>query len=286
MTDHRRSVEAGRVRPLVGVRVRERHVAAAEAVERAQRVERVLDGVTALDAHEDRDLALALGAADVGGRRGEQQVAGVTLDLPVRDVDEIHGAPQRTTALHRRLLGQLALDVDGEELGRDPAGLHAREIGVGARRARTEIVVAREDHRGDVVVAVDDDGLAMQARRALLDGLAGPRSIRGGARARRRRARGRPRHRSARLCRRRVELAAALRAARGRRDSAACPAGRPQRDRHDHGADASAQASGALRNAVHVTSDGVLHGRGCYTRAHGAGGSLDRHGHRPWRSEG
>ena len=62
--------------------------------------------------------------------------------------------------------------------------------------------------------------------------------------------------------------------------------GQWQRNRHDHGADASAQASGALRNAVHVTSDGVLHGRGCYTRAHGAGGSLDRHGHRPWRSEG
>ena len=57
MSDDRRPVEACRVGPLVRVRVGERHVAKTQPVERSQRVERVLDGVPALDAHERGDLS-------------------------------------------------------------------------------------------------------------------------------------------------------------------------------------------------------------------------------------
>src|SRR5687768_357060 len=93
-----RAREPGRVCPLVRVRVCERHVPSAEPVERAEREQRVLDGVSTLDAHQYGDLALTLGPANVRCRAREQELRGMTLDLPIRDVDEIDRSPQRASA--------------------------------------------------------------------------------------------------------------------------------------------------------------------------------------------
>ena len=61
----------GGPRPRIAVVPRERHVAHAHGVEPAELVERVLDGVAALDADQHRELPLRLGAAHLGRRGGE-----------------------------------------------------------------------------------------------------------------------------------------------------------------------------------------------------------------------
>ena len=65
------------VGPAVGVEVGEGHVADAEGVVVAQEAKGVLDGVAAFDAHEGGDLVFAVGAHDVGGGGGEDEVVGV-----------------------------------------------------------------------------------------------------------------------------------------------------------------------------------------------------------------
>jgi hypothetical protein len=81
------------VGPVVGVGVGERHVADAETVEVPQRSQRVLDGVPALDAHEDRDLTVALGAADVGHGGGGDEIGGMGGHHALDEVDAIQGYP-------------------------------------------------------------------------------------------------------------------------------------------------------------------------------------------------
>ena len=54
-----REEDAGGVRPVVRVRVRQRHVADAQPIERGERSERVLDRVPALDPDQDGDLSVS-----------------------------------------------------------------------------------------------------------------------------------------------------------------------------------------------------------------------------------
>ena len=146
----------GAVRPVQGHVVRERHVAHAQVVVRAQRAQRVLDGVAALDPERGPDLPRPQRLLHIvrGQRPDELRVA--RDDLP-RDVDLLELDPRVVLEL------RLARRVDGPELSAQVAGLDAREIGV-AGRARAQVVggdVARRrralaDGPGQVVVTVDD----------------------------------------------------------------------------------------------------------------------------------
>ena len=78
--ERRQPVEHRRVGRRVGprdvLRVRQRHVARAEAVEHAQRAERAVDRVPAFHADERRDLALLEDALDVVGGQRQLEVSG------------------------------------------------------------------------------------------------------------------------------------------------------------------------------------------------------------------
>src|SRR5208282_534932 len=61
---------AGGIGPVGGLVVGQRHVADTQAVVIAQQAEAVVDGVSALDAHQHRQLVLLVGAHDVVGGEG------------------------------------------------------------------------------------------------------------------------------------------------------------------------------------------------------------------------
>ena len=127
-----RGIES-RVGPVESDVVRERHVADAQVVIRAQRAERVLDAVTALESEEGADLTLPEVAPDVVGAEGQREPVGVLRNESARDVDLLQ--------LHPRVPGVaiLARRVNGPELRADHALLQAVEIGV-ARCTPAEIV--------------------------------------------------------------------------------------------------------------------------------------------------
>ena len=101
--------------------VRQRHVAHAEVVVRAQRAERVLDRVTAFHAEERSDLAGLVGGADVGHRGRELQAIRILRDDPPRDID-LFELRARESAL------ELAGDVHGPELRTDATVSQTREV--------------------------------------------------------------------------------------------------------------------------------------------------------------
>jgi hypothetical protein len=147
-----------RIRPFVAVEMRERHVTDAEPPVRAQRAERVLDRMAALDAEQRGDAARGIRTLDVVGREREDEARRIALDHPSRDVDLLELNAREAA---RADLGR-ARDVHRPELAADAAGAQAREIRV-AGRARLEIVggdVARRlallaNHVRKIVVAVD-----------------------------------------------------------------------------------------------------------------------------------
>ncbi len=146
-----------RVGPVVGVEVGEGHVADAEGVVVAEEAEGVFDGVAAFDAHEGGDLVFVVGADDVVGGGGEDEVVGVRGDDVGADgVDHLQGAVGGVI-----VLDVLGTDVDGEELGAEEA-FHAREIGLAGFVGGGD-VVAVDGAGGDVVVGVDEDGVAGDA---------------------------------------------------------------------------------------------------------------------------
>ena len=138
-----RGVERG-VGPVERDVVRERHVARAHVVVRAQQRERVLDRVSALEAEQRADLPrLEAGLDLVGGERPLE--LGILRDHAARDVDllELHAGVAwlaRHVAIRLvRRIARLAGDVDGPELRADVACFQAREIGH-ARRSLVQIV--------------------------------------------------------------------------------------------------------------------------------------------------
>ena len=145
------------VGPVVGVEVGEGHVADAEGVILAEEAEGVFDGVAALDAHEGGDLALGAGAEDVVGGGSEDEVAGVGgEDVGADGVDHLEGAVGGVVAG-----GVVGVDEDGEELGAEEAA-HAGEVGLAGFIGLRD-VVAVDGAGGDVVVGVDEDGVAGDA---------------------------------------------------------------------------------------------------------------------------
>ena len=86
----------------------------------------------------------------------------MSLDRAIDVIDHVERAPRRTA------FGRvLAIDVNGKELCRQSALLHAREIGVILPdRRHAEIVIVVSHHRQNVVVRIDDDRAAMNRERA------------------------------------------------------------------------------------------------------------------------
>ena len=144
---------AGGISPLVGVRPRKRHVAHAETVEIAKKMNIVLDGVTTFDSHQGRKFFLLVGALDViHGKRHHHSIR-MARCLLVDGIDQIEG-----------VLGEVALigfrfDPDGKELSAQVSGASfvkadvAEIFGIG----RTDIEVIVEKTLRRVSMCVDDN---------------------------------------------------------------------------------------------------------------------------------
>ena len=149
------------VGPGVRVRVRERDVADAPPGDRAQDVGVGLERVAALEPEEHGDAALAGEPADVGGRPGD--LGAVERGHLALDLVE-HG---RRPGRRRRPLAVVLAHEEREERGVEPALGHPREVDVGAaglrRVALAERVPVVEHERRRVDVAVDDDGVVVDA---------------------------------------------------------------------------------------------------------------------------
>ncbi len=155
------SVVPGRVErgigPIERHVVSERHVSHAQIVVRAERAERILDGVSALQAKERGELALLELASNVGGTQRKRESVGILLDHSARDIYllELHSGVARITVF--------AWSVDRPELRPDHslseplkirlAGSVCAEI-VGIDVAAGDSVFA--DPPRQIVVAVDE----------------------------------------------------------------------------------------------------------------------------------
>ena len=147
----------GAVAPVVVDGVRQRHVAHAEFGVGAQDAQVVFDGMAAFEAHQQRDLSLAVGAADVAGGAGQQQVVGVALHLLIDGGDDLQGA------LDGAIVFVLArVHPDGEEGRVQPAFAHARNVDMAESVTGREVKTFVQQPHGCVDVRVDDNGAAVQ----------------------------------------------------------------------------------------------------------------------------
>ncbi len=185
------SAESVRVGP------RERHVTSAAIVELVEpRDEPVVGGVAqavrALDADQERDLVGRRGRANLVRRARQDGDARVLRDEAVDRVE------LRDRVRVRLLSGiELRRHPHGQELGVEPARLHARDVGLRVRKRPGEVRVLVHEALRDVVVRVDDDRRAVQVVRRE-DGRPRVRRRSGRRRDRRRRRGGRSRRRDGR----------------------------------------------------------------------------------------
>ena len=101
---------ARRVRPVERVRPGQRHVADPEPVVVAQQPERIVDGVAALDAHQRRQLMVAVGNLDIGRGEGHPHPVGMLRRLVIHRIDQI----ESTTGVLS--LVQIRLNPDRKKL--------------------------------------------------------------------------------------------------------------------------------------------------------------------------
>src|SRR2546427_12258918 len=145
---------AGRISPLVGVRPTQSHIADAEPVKIAQKMNVVLDRVTAFNSHERGKFLVFVGTRDISDRERHYHAIRMPGGLLVDRIDEIE-----------RVLGEVALigcgfDPDGKELGAQVAGAGFIEpdvtavVGVGG----TDVIIFVEEPLRCVSVCVYDDG--------------------------------------------------------------------------------------------------------------------------------
>ena len=147
----------GAVSPVVVDGVRQGHVAHAEFGVGAQDTQVVLDGMAAFEAHQQRDLSFAVGAADVAGGAGQQQVVGVALHLLIDGGDELQGA------LDGAIFFVLArVYPDGKEGCVQPAFPHAGEVNVAVGIAGREVKAFVQQPLGSIYMRIDDDGAPVQ----------------------------------------------------------------------------------------------------------------------------
>ena len=139
--------------------MRERHVTNAESIEISQRVERILDGIPAFDAHKKTDTVLLLGSSDLGRGRTDRKIARAFFRLAIGRVDQVHRPTHRSAGCKGA-----ARDIDRHEFARHPPGLKPCEIGMHSLaaplaptyRAGTQIEILIDHRPCNVVVAVDN----------------------------------------------------------------------------------------------------------------------------------
>ncbi len=155
----------GSVGPGEAVGVREGHVANAEFVIHAKEREGILDGMAAFDSDEAGDF---VGFADledfVGGAR-EGEGFGIASDHAVDEVDLLEGLAGGAAGDH-----EAGGNVSSPELGAEAAEFEAGDVGVEIGPGVFGEVEVIEGHAGlsahfvgEIVVAVDDEGFAVDA---------------------------------------------------------------------------------------------------------------------------
>src|SRR6266850_1504393 len=147
----RRLVRGG-VRPLVIVEMRERHVAHAQARVIADHVNVVADHVAAFHAHEDGNLALRAGAADLLRGGGQHQVLALLPDVLQDDINLVE------SLLYRRRTESSSRNEDGEKLRVQAAFPHPRYVNVAFRIAFPEIELAGQHTLRCVRMRIENNG--------------------------------------------------------------------------------------------------------------------------------
>ncbi len=152
---------ARRVGPIGRRPVGQGHEPHARPVELAQHGQVVLDGVAALDADDDRRLALVVSRGGVPGREGQGESVRVLVDEVVHALDLGEDLVRRRVFLEvvRRRRGEA-----GEDLEVDAAPLELGDVDV-ARRQVLGQVLAGHVPADRVAVHVDDRGLAVEEER-------------------------------------------------------------------------------------------------------------------------
>jgi hypothetical protein len=168
----------GGVRPVGGGPMRQRDVSHAEIRERAQRAERALQGVPALDADQTRDPPRPEVALDLGHGTGRREGVGVARAHPVHERDLLEGVDRRMRArLHRA-----GRHVRRPELGADAARAQPRDVGVERRLAHGDIhrvePAAPPDLAREIVVSVDERYGTQDAQGPVAVGVLGGGAIR------------------------------------------------------------------------------------------------------------
>ncbi len=150
----------------------QRHVLRAEDVQRAQRRQRVVDRVAALNANQRSDTFGVERALDVRGCVGDLKCLGPPHGHAMDDVDLFEGCPHGFIALHARR------HIDRPELAADAALAQTRNVGHQFRHRLRNVGLAEVAARIEtsqrpwiVVVPVDDGRLPVDRARPL--GIAG-----------------------------------------------------------------------------------------------------------------
>ena len=151
----RRALGEQRARP-----VRERHHPHAEAVDDREQLDVAADPLRALERDDERDLAVAQRGIDLASASAERHLR----RLRRLALDQLELEQRRA----QRRLRHLGRDVDRQHLNVDTAGASLGHpvlapVTLGALRAEAAIPEQQED--GEVVVRVDDDGVAMDVVR-------------------------------------------------------------------------------------------------------------------------
>ena len=157
-----RGLVGGGVRPRGVAVVRQGQVAHPAAAQLAERVERAVDAVPALGAHQRRHPPRRERRLHLGDGGRELQVVGVALGELAHERHLLqHGGDGGGP-------GERARHVDRPELGADPARPQPGQVGVQLRDARREVDGApqRAQRPRQVVVAVDQRGGGEQVQRA------------------------------------------------------------------------------------------------------------------------
>ena len=155
----------GGVGPVRGFGVGQSDVADAQAVEHTQHRRAVLQGVAALQTHERSDFAFGSNALHVRSGEGQLQAIRVFRCGAVHHIHHFHGA------LRAAVLQIVHRNVHREELAVEAAFTHARQILVTVWQALADVDAFLQHARGEIGMAVDDNGLPVDFQGLLPKGI-------------------------------------------------------------------------------------------------------------------
>src|SRR5882724_4288037 len=141
-----------RVCPLVIVEMRQRHVAHAQARVIADHVNVVADHVAAFHAHENSNLALRVGAADLLRGGGQHQVLAMLLDVLTDDINLVE------SLLYRRWPENSPGNENGEKLSVQAAFAHPRYVDMAFLIAFAKIELAGQHALRRVRMRIENNG--------------------------------------------------------------------------------------------------------------------------------